>query len=142
MNRIIKKTIIVYLGLSILCGIITNVYAIFGHGVRSWYMDLMFLYPFAGGAGLFTGLGIFHPRCVNNVFFRAGYNLYNSGIAALTSASMLAGVMEIAGTGSRWIGYVAISGGIFVVAGAVTGLAGKGYRGGEHGKQQTRRHLF
>jgi hypothetical protein len=127
MNRILKKTAVVYLGMSILCGIITNVYAIFGHDIRSWYMDLMFLYPFAGGVGLFTGLGIFYPRCVNRVFFRAGYNLYNSGIATLTTTSMLAGVMEIAGTGSRWIRYVAIIGGIFVLAGVITGLAGKEY---------------
>jgi hypothetical protein len=40
---------------------------------------------------------------------------------------MLAGVMEIAGTGSRWIRYVAIIGGIFVLAGVITSLAGKEY---------------
>jgi hypothetical protein len=114
-----RKTIVVYLGVTLLCIVVTNVYALFGHGVRSWYMDLMFLYPFAGGVVLFLCVGLFCPLRVNRFFFRAGYNLYNSGIAALTASSMQAGVMEKAGTGSRWIGYLMISGWLFAAAGVI-----------------------
>jgi len=66
------------------------------------------------------------------VISRIGYNLYNSGIASLTVAAMLAGVMEIAGTGSRWILWIRASGIMLLAAGiacqAVKLIRGRGLR--------------
>jgi hypothetical protein len=113
------------LGASLFCVIFTHIYALFGHGVRSPAMDLMFLYPLAGGALPFFVLGRFFPRFAKRRFFRPGCNLYNSGIAALTAGALLRGILEIAGTGSRWIGLFFAAGAIMVLGGAGLMIAGK-----------------
>jgi hypothetical protein len=102
--------------------VITNVYALFGHGVRSGSMDFMFLYPLLGGTLVFIMAAFLSPVLPERLLTgsRAGYNLYNSGIAALTSAAMLSGIMEIAGTGSKWIQYIETFG-IFLLFAAVAG---------------------
>jgi hypothetical protein len=107
----------VYSAVSAACLVITHVYALFGHGVRSASMDWMFLYPLAAGTGVFSLPALLWPRLPGRfqVFSRAGYNLYNSGIAALTSAAMLTGIMEIAGGGSKWIRYIRWGG--YILAG-------------------------
>ena len=99
------RTAAVYLAASVLCIAATNVYALFGHGVRSAAMDFMFLYPLLGGSLVFFAIASLPAALAKKIARRSrlGYNLYNSGIASLTSAAMLTGVMEIAGTGSRWI---------------------------------------
>jgi hypothetical protein len=105
-----------YFSVSILCLVITNVYALFGHGVRSESMDFMFLYPLIGGTGVFllmTLIAVYLPERLREVS-RVGYNLHNSGIASLTSAAMLTGIMEIAGTSSKWIGYIKLAGYVLV----------------------------
>jgi len=115
----------VYFAVSILCIVITNVYALYGHGVRSGSMDFMFLYPFLGGTVIFllTAFWASRPPERAGKISRAGYNLYNSGIAALTSSAMLTGIMEIAGTGSQWIPYIRIAGIILLAAAAVCQIA-------------------
>ena len=119
------KTTIVYLAVTISCVVIANVYALFGHGVRSDSMDFMFLYPLLGGSLGFLFVALLRPFLLQtrHLFFykrgergesrlqirrcsRISYNLYNSGIASLTSAAMLTGIMEIAGTGSKLIQYI------------------------------------
>jgi hypothetical protein len=80
-------------------------------------MDLMFLYPLAGGALPFFVLSRM-PRFPEGRFFRPACNLYNSGIAALTVGSLLRGIVEIAGTGSAWIGPFFAAGLIFVCGGS------------------------
>ena len=119
-RRSFVKTAIVYTAVSVLCIVITNVYARFGHGVRSDYMDFMFLYPLLGGTAVFLLLALLWPALPEGMRKRSrmGYNLYNSGIACLTSAAMLTGIMEIAGTGSRWIQTIEGSG-IVLLAAAV-----------------------
>ena len=115
------KTAVVYFAVSILCIVITNVYALYGHGIRSDSMDFMFLYPFLGGTVVFLLTAFLTLRLPERLFkiSRAGYNLYNSGIAALTSAGMLTGIMEIAGTGSKWIQYIKVAGIVLLAAAAV-----------------------
>ena len=112
------KTAMVYLVVSFLCMVITNVYALFGHGVRSDSMDFMFLYPLIGGAVVFLLIALLLPFMSRKLssLSRIGYNLYNSGIAALTSAAMLTGIMEIAGTGSVWIIYLRVVGFVLLIA--------------------------
>jgi hypothetical protein len=114
-----KKIFFVYIAISVLCVIIAQVYALFGHGLRSAYMDYMFLYPLVGGAIVFL-----FPRGKKNS--RLGYNLYNSGLAALTAGALLRGIVEIAGTGSPWIACFTAVGGLLTAAGTALCLLRKG----------------
>ena len=119
MRRLCGKTAVVYLAAAVLCLVITNVYARFGHGIRSDSMDFMFLYPLLGGTLVFltaAGLSCLLPVRLS-VITRIGCNLYHSGIASLTSAAMLTGIMEIAGTGSPWISYLFSAGILLLAAG-------------------------
>jgi hypothetical protein len=70
-------------------------------------MDFMFLCPLVGGTVVFGALTVCFPRLSVTLsrFSRLAYNLYNSGIATLTAAAMLEGVIEIAGSDSEWIAY-------------------------------------
>jgi len=110
-RRLYVKTALAYFIASIICVAVANVYALFGHVVRSVSMDLMFLYPLIGGIVLFAFISS-----------RVSYNLYNSGIATLTSAAMLDGIIEIAGTSSNKIRYIRVFGIILIIAAAVIKL--------------------
>ena len=112
-----KRTALVYGAVALGCLVITNVYALFGHGVRSAAMDFMFLYPAVGGALVFALLQLAFPCNIRRRYFRPGYNLYNSGIAALTAGAMLRGIVEIAGTDSGLIGIFFLLGWLLVAAG-------------------------
>ncbi|MPN50543.1 hypothetical protein SDC9_198170 [bioreactor metagenome] len=90
---------------------VDNIYAIFGHGVRSDYMSLMFLYPFLGGAAVYSLIGLaVRNRPAAGRMYRLGYNLYNSGIATLTAGSFYKGILEIAGTASDFESVFAVAG--------------------------------
>jgi hypothetical protein len=104
-----------YVALSGLCVVITNVYALFGHGVRSYYMDLMFLYPLVG-AVVFAGLNLF------GVVGRFAANAYHAGVASLTVGAMLGGIMEIAWTGSAYTYIFFIAGGLLCAVGIVRAI--------------------
>lgn len=110
------KTFLVYLALSAFCIVFDQVYALFGHGVRSASMTYMFLYPLTGGAVPFLLLWIGSPKR-EIPGFRLLYNIYNSGIAMLTLQSLLTGIMEIAGTSSPYNILFTICGSILVFAG-------------------------
>jgi hypothetical protein len=79
------------------------------------HMDLAFLYPLAGGGALALALFL-KPAIVGGKFFRLGANLYNSGLAALAVGSFLQGVMDIAGTASKYIIWFFVSGACMVAA--------------------------
>lgn len=106
----IKKTILVYLILSVFSIVVDNVYALFGHGVRSAAMSLMFLYPLIGGALVYFILYLAILRICSARWYRLGYNLYNAGIAALTVGSFFKGILDIAGTESGYSRMFAILG--------------------------------
>ncbi len=99
-RKFLLKNSIVYVAISLLCVVISNVYALFGHGIRSDYMDSMFLYPLLGGVMYLLALALSDEH---GGMFRLGKNVYNSAIAALTAGSMLRGIVEIAGTDSDLI---------------------------------------
>ncbi|MDR1815694.1 MAG: hypothetical protein LBR00_03295, partial [Clostridiales Family XIII bacterium] len=105
----VKKTAIAYACAAALCVVITNVYALFGHGVRSVSMDTMFAYPLAGGAA-FLVLCLCLKKRETDRGFRFGFNAYSSGIATLTCGALLTGIVEIAGTGSDLIRFFFIAG--------------------------------
>jgi hypothetical protein len=129
------KTALVYLMLSAFCILFDNVYAIFGHGVRSASMSLMFLYPLLGGALVFFLLRLFVPDADQVRHYRFSYNIYNSGIAVLTVRSLLDGIFEIAGTSSDYLAYFTLFGWIFAAAGLITYLSSLYRRSTAHGQR-------
>jgi len=116
-NREKYKTPLVYFGTSILCVIIYNIYNHFSHGVTSPYMTFLFVWPLALGFLPFLLLSV-----IPNAVFpgRIAYNIYNSGVAAVTVSSLLRGVFDIAGTASVYqtvlmvIGASLLFGGILI----------------------------
>ncbi len=113
------KTLLVYLGVSALCILIDTVYALYGHGVYSRWMSLMFLYPLVGGALVFSLLWLLMPAADATPNYRVHYTLYNSGVATLTIGSLLQGIFDIAGTSSPYTVVFYIVGGLFAAAGVV-----------------------
>jgi len=99
----IIKRISMYLAISILCIAVNMIYATFGHGVSSDSMTWMFLYPLIGGILYFLLRVIMFFRNSRASRDRVCFNLYNSGIATLTVGSFLKGMMDIAGTSSKFV---------------------------------------
>lgn len=122
----IRKTILVYMVMAIAAVIFDQIYALFGHGVRSAAMSMMFLYPLLGGALFYYTAGRFLPGLNQQQHFRLCYNIYNSGIAILTTGSLLKGILDIAGTASAYVPLYFIIGWTFSAAGMC--LLGLGYR--------------
>ena len=112
-----------FLGASAFCVFFDRVYALFGHGVFSAAMTLMFLYPLIGGAGAYLLLGLLDPSAGTGPRDRLWFNLYNSGIATLTVGNALQGVFVIAGTTSPYVPFFWIVGTLLAVVGAA-GYAG------------------
>ncbi len=113
-NTTYKKTPVVYLLISILCLIIFVIYSKFSHGVSSPFMTYLFGWP------LLLGLT---PAMLYVIFpklrrpDRVSFNIYNSGVAALTVSSLLKGIFDIAGNNSRYQIYLMITGFVFLGAG-------------------------
>lgn len=127
-----RKTMLVYLGAAGLCILFDKVYALYGHGVHSPSMTLMFLYPLLGGALPFLILWLFAPTSADRRGFRTAYNLYNSGIALLTVRSMMIGVFEIAGTSSDAMIFFLLCAVVFLAAGAAAFIAQLRKEGKKH----------
>lgn len=119
----ILKTVFVFLIFSAAAVAVDNIYALFGHGVRSASMSFMFLYPLLGGALIYFLLGMIASNIAAVKRYRLGYNLYNSGIATLTVGSFFKGILDIAGTASAYTKAFMIVGWAFAAAGLVTLLA-------------------
>lgn len=86
----IKKVRIVYLIISIICGIFSAIYEYFSHGVFSIYMV-------APGVVLFI-LGFILVPLLRKLFDRISFNLYNSFLACLLTGSYIKGILDIYGT--------------------------------------------
>lgn len=109
-----KKTVFIYILLGSFTILVNQVYGIFGHGVSSDAMTWMFLYPLVGG-GVYLLLGLLLPNISQFSGYRLFCNTYNSGIAALTTGSLLKGIMEIAGTNSSYLKYYYLIGYVMLV---------------------------
>lgn len=116
----LRKTVGVYLILSAAAVVIDKVYGVFSHGVDSAAMTWMFLYPLLGGALFYFVIGRLIPHITKFSGYRVFLNIHNSGIAALTLASLLKGIFEIAGTNSPYLVYYYIVGGVFIAAGLIS----------------------
>ena len=115
----IRKTIIVYVLLSLLMIVINYVYGIFGHEVSSPAMTWMFLYPLVGGVLFFLLIDVLTPGSTEIAGYRVFFNIYNSGIATLTLGHFLKGILDIAGTSSPYIILFYMIGWLFVGVGLV-----------------------
>lgn len=90
----------------------SRIYGVFAHGVSSAAITYMFMYSPVGSALPALLLWVLVGACS-----RVAYNLHNAGVAALTVASFLQGVFEIAGTASGFTLVIRVMGaGLVVVA--------------------------
>ena len=111
-----RRVSVIYLVISLGLVGVNQIYALFGHGVRSASMTFMFLYPFLGGTLLFSLIEHFLPGAREARGYRLFSNLHHSGIAALTLGSFLKGILDIAGTGSSFTIAFFAAGWIFAAA--------------------------
>ena len=118
-SRQMLKTALIYLGISAFCFIFDKVYSLYGHGVYSASMSLMFLYPLIGGTLGFLLLWLLKPAADSIPNYRVYYNFYNSGIATLVIGSLLKGIFDIAGTSSPYTIIFFIVGCLLIVAGVI-----------------------
>ncbi len=118
-NSRLRKTILVYLTISFFAAGVDKLYSVFAHGVDSAAMTWMFLYPLIAGALVFFFLKRLTPEISDWKGYRLFFNVYNSGIAMLTTAGLLKGILDIAGTGSAYVVIFNIGGWLFLAAGLV-----------------------
>ncbi|QAT43584.1 hypothetical protein [Aminipila luticellarii] len=104
---------------SAFCLIFSAIYNHFGHGVHSFYMTYLYLCPLLLGM-VFYGIFLFIFEVED--MSRFSFNVYNSGVAALTIGALLQGVLEIAGTASPYIIVYGILGGLMLAMGVVSYL--------------------
>jgi hypothetical protein len=83
-------------------------------------MTYMFVYPLIGGVIFYALIRLLLPRVGRYKGYRLFYNVYNSGIAALTVGSLFKGILEIAGADSIFTKYFFAAGWFFVSAGVVS----------------------
>lgn len=129
-----KRTLGVYLGITVFCFVFFLIYDRFSHGVRSPYMTFLFAWPLV--------LGLL-PAFIVYLFPRPGRagrwsrNLYHSGVACVTVSSLLRGIFEIAGNSSVYQRYLMYAGALFLILGAALYAAGLLFLGGspERGRQ-------
>ena len=124
-----RKTAISYGAVTISCILFAKIYGLFGHGVTSSAMSLMFLFPLLGGLLPFLLLWLIglpkmqdenaDPARLANQY-RFFYNSYNSGVATLTVGSLLSGILEIAGTASPYLIAFTIGGWLMLAIGFAT----------------------
>lgn len=104
-TKYFKKQTIVYLLIAVFCLIFSKIYALYSHGVSSFYMTYLCLIPFVFGA-----LPSLISFLLNKEIKRISINLYNASVATFTLYSLLRGVLEIYGTTNRLINIYLIVG--------------------------------
>ena len=98
MKEILLKTRDRFARSALGCMAFAAVYECFSHQVYSPFMLLAFLFPLLMGVVPYAVLSGGAPSRSPGVMSRY---LYNSGVAALTAASLFSGILEIYGTTSR-----------------------------------------
>ena len=116
-----RRTALIFLCISLFCGLFSAVYEYFSHGVYSNYMVYLFLFPFAGGVLPYAVLG-FAPRmpCPS----KAASRLYNLGVATLAAGSCVKGVLDIYGTTSLYMPVYWVVGAALIVIGLMVYIIG------------------
>ena len=116
-----------YLVITLFCTVFSAVYHYYSHGIHSLWMRFLPLYPLLLGLvpSALTVAGALPPApgtgeegsVTRDMYLR---ELYPFGIAAVTVASALKGILEIAGTDSSYPDYLLCAGVLMLVAGALT----------------------
>lgn len=88
----------IYVGVSAFTLVFGMIYEVFGHGVYSPFMALMFLIPLIGGVLPFGMIALYDHLRLPSPWARS---LYGCGIATLTIGSAFRGVLDIYGTTSH-----------------------------------------
>lgn len=108
------RTAFAYLVISLVCVLFGVVYEIHSHEVYSFYMIYAFVFPLAGGTLPFLLFSLFQfayfPR-------KTARQFYHSGMAALTTGSLVQGVLDIYGTTNALVDYYWIGGGVLTLCG-------------------------
>lgn len=95
-----SRSSLIFICVSLFCGLFSAVYEHYGHGVYSNYMVYLFAFPLVGGTIPYALLGLLpNVVCPSRLSMR----IYNSGLAALTVGSCLRGVLDIYGTSSGYV---------------------------------------
>ena len=106
----------IYVGVSLFCIVFFLIYDRFSHGVRSPYMTFLFAWPLTLGAipelVFYLLPGARRPGTLSA-------NLYHSGVAALTTGSLLRGIFDIAGNASVYQHWLMVAGGFLLAGGIV-----------------------
>ena len=112
----IKKSVLVYLGVTIFLIILNYIYSLFSNNISSRYMTYMFIYPLIGG--FFINLFIIISKKVTEIkLFYVAKSIFNYGISTLVVGSFIKGIFEIAGTDSVYLVYYFYIGIILIIIG-------------------------
>ena len=117
-----KRIMLIYLFISAFCLLIFLVYNIFSHGVLSFFMTFLFIWPLVFGFLPAFFLYIIMKKKPFILRSRIPARLYRSGVASITMASLLQGIFEIAGTDSIYTVLLFSVGIGFLGAGGITYL--------------------
>lgn len=137
-RKALAKGAAFYGGAAAFCVLFAQVYALFGHGVRSASMTWMFLYPLAGALLALCFL-LLSPDTHGRRLWPSSRNLMGCGLSVLTMGALLKGVFDIAGTASAYIPAYRVAGAVLVAASVILGLvmlAGRRHDGGSDGVVQ------
>ena len=118
-KRFLIKRLCAYGGAALGCLIFSRIYALFSHGVSSFFMTFLWLPPLVA-ALLFGGVILLIRR--SSAWFD---RLFSCGVSCVTVGFCLRGVFEIAGTDSPLLWGIFLWGGALIAASAVT-LLGSG----------------
>ena len=118
-KRLLIKRLCAYGGAALGCLIFSRIYALFSHGVSSFFMTFLWL-PSLVAALLFGGVILLIRR--SSAWFD---RLFSCGVSCVTVGFCLRGVFEIAGTDSPLLWGIFLWGGALIVASAVA-LLGSG----------------
>lgn len=103
-----RKNVMIYVGVALFCIVFFLIYDRFSHGVRSPYMTFLFAWPLTLGVipelVFYLLPGARRPGTLSA-------NLYHSGVAALTTGSLLRGIFDIAGNASVYQHWLMVAGG-------------------------------
>ena len=115
------RALTVYLCITAFTAFFGAVYELFSHEVYSYYMIYAFALPLVPGMMPLALMLAFDGRAPG----RLSFNLYNSGIAALTVGCLIKGVLDIFGTTNDLIYFYLVLGVLFVVTGIAAYLLKK-----------------
>lgn len=114
-KRFAGRTAIIYICISLFCGLFSAIYEHFSHEVYSDFMVYLFLYPLIGGALPYTVIGL--TKRLKSPSPESA-RIYNSGLAALTLGSCIKGVLDIYGTSSVYVSVYWMAGVLLVATGS------------------------